>query len=71
MKTLNLEVSLTFYDDINDDNDIREIVKNVLKALVHECDAGIGIEPENSENFTTEIRVSEHFSEAREEHTLL
>jgi hypothetical protein len=63
MKTIELKVTIEFEDDISSDNELSEVAENVKNALVHDCDNGIGLAPENSETFTKEITVFEIYNE--------
>ena len=61
MKTVQLNLNITFQDSINDDAEIAEIMQNVLLALNHAaCTSGIA--PENSETFTKKVEVTDKFN---------
>jgi hypothetical protein len=62
MKTITLNVNLTFADDICDDGDIREVADNVAKAIEYYA-GGQGIAPQNGDTYTKKIVVSEPFTE--------
>jgi hypothetical protein len=56
MKTVELKLEITFEDSISDDNEIREIMENVVRAIQNEA-GGMGIAPEKSDTYTTKIKV--------------
>jgi hypothetical protein len=64
MKTINLNVNITFSGDITSDNDIQEIVNKVKDALVLQVDHGNGITPDESDFYTESIEIREEFSGA-------
>jgi len=63
MKSIELKVTIEFEDDISSDNELMEVAQNVRDALVHDCDNGVGLAPENSETFTKEITVFEMYNQ--------
>jgi len=67
MKSLDLNVSLTFSDSIHTDSDINEIAAKVMSALHIAIESGGGIAPENSDAYTTHISVSNHVLDVKNE----
>lgn len=61
MKTVQLDLNITFQDNINGDSEIAEIMQNVLLGINRQI-AASGIAPEASETFTTKIEVSDKFN---------
>lgn len=61
MKTLYFTVALTFESSIVDDTSIAEITDNIGRALYNEVDSGVGLVPEASDTWTTEIVVSPEY----------
>ena len=58
MKTVELKLEITFEDSISDDNEIREIMENVVRAIQNEAGGmGMGIAPEKSDTYTTKIKA--------------
>jgi hypothetical protein len=62
MRSIVLNVTIKFSEDISDDKQIIEVTGNVLAALVNEVEE-YGIAPENSDAITLSIEVSEPFTE--------
>ena len=57
MKRIAFVVELIFEDKIYSDDEIKEVGRNVLKAMVAQANTQ-GLAPEESETFTKEIQVS-------------
>lgn len=58
MKNFQVTINIKFADSISGtDEDIQEMTAKIAGALKHECDSGMGIAPESSETYTTEIQV--------------
>ena len=57
MKNVTFTLELGFSDKVSSDQ-LQEIARKVVDALKHECDAGNGLAPEESNAFTTNIKVS-------------
>jgi len=57
-KKVKFVVELEFEDSISDDNEIKEIAKNIAEALKHAANT-YGLAPEKSETFTKSVIVSE------------
>jgi len=57
MKSLTFEVTLTFCEKIESDDEILEVGNNILNALVGEISHGNGIAPQSSDNYTEEIQI--------------
>ena len=62
MKKQTFIVTLTFEDKISGDNDILEIANSIARAIKNETN-GIGISPQNSDNYTKTIEVKSQFLE--------
>jgi hypothetical protein len=57
MRKLQFTVEIEFEDKITQDNEIEGVAINILEALKHESDAGMGLAPEESETFPRKITV--------------
>lgn len=57
MKTLNFNVELEFDSKITSDQEIEEVMINILESLVHTVNSSYLV-PDNSDNFTKRIIVS-------------
>ena len=60
-KKLSFTVTLTFADKIVDDNDIKEIAKNIARAIKNEANNGQGITTDYSDTYTEKIEVKPQF----------
>lgn len=70
MKTITLQVELTFDADISNDEEIKEVATNVQVALVNKT-LNDFITPDNSEAMTTKIVVKEQFTNTELVHSLV
>ena len=61
MKTITLKVELEFDANIDDDNEIKEVMVNVLNGITSQVNI-FGIAPENSEAITTKIDIYEVYT---------
>jgi hypothetical protein len=61
MKTISLTIDLSFDEDIADDDMIKEVAGNVLKALAIHANE-IGLAPTGTEAVTTKIEVFEPYT---------
>lgn len=59
MKTVHLNLNITFADKIQGDEHIAEIIQNTLSAILQAVMSGGGIAPEDSETFTTNVEISD------------
>ena len=58
MKTLTLQVEITFTDHINSDNEINEVCEKLSDAILNHIDhSEAGLAPDASETFVSSIRV--------------
>lgn len=57
MKTVIFTLALEFANKLSTDEEIKEVARKVVAALKHECDAGNGLAPDNSDTYTKSIRV--------------
>lgn len=57
MKNLEFNIELEFDNEIYSDNEIEEVMNNILQSLVHTTNTSF-LAPENSDNFTKKITVS-------------
>lgn len=60
-KNITFRVELTFSGEVVSDEQIKEIRDNVLQALVHQVDTGMGIAPEDADLITDHIRVTPQY----------
>ena len=58
--TLTFTVEVKFADKITDDLLIMEVAQNIVNAVENETNA-MGIAPEDSETYTTEVSVKPQF----------
>ena len=65
MKKLTFTVEIEFMDKISQDNEIAEVAKNILNALVGECESGMGLSPEATETWTKSITVTEPYTKTQ------
>jgi uncharacterized protein YggL (DUF469 family) len=57
MKKALFKLELKFSNKVSSDEELKEIAKKVVDALVHECNAGNGLAPEGSDGYTEKITV--------------
>ena len=57
MSKLIFTLEIEFQDKVVTDEEIDEVGQSVLNALVHEVNNGMGLAPEQSETFTTQISL--------------
>jgi len=56
-KSVSFRVELEFDSNIELDEDIMQIARNIARAIVAETN-GVGIAPQDGDNYTKEVRVT-------------
>jgi hypothetical protein len=60
MKKLTFSVTVEFAEKITSDNDVLQVAKNIAAAIVDETN-GMGIAPQDSDNYTKLVSVTPQF----------
>jgi hypothetical protein len=58
MKKVTFTLTIEFSDKISGDDEFQEIANKIADALVHECDCGNGLAPDQSDAFTESVEIS-------------
>ena len=59
-KKLTFTVNITFESEINDDNDVMEVARNIAYAIKSSADS-VGIAPDHCDTYTENVTVKPQF----------
>ena len=58
MEEQSFNLKLTFSDSVSNKSQLQEIANNVLRAIVGECNCGLGISPSDGDTVTLKFLFS-------------
>lgn len=58
LKKTNVILTLEFSDEFNPHEEMPEVIENIKRAIVGECESGLGIAPAESEAYTEKVTVT-------------
>lgn len=71
MREQSFNVKVEFESKIVSDDEIKEIMKKMMSALIHEVDCGDGLAPDNSDTFTVAISIKSDVTKEEITHNFL